>query len=86
MATVAQGIQAGQLANGIVDAQNFVASMQAAIAGGQTVFAITIGVNAISPIGFRSPVNAADSAIFFNSMISLTNMLIAQWTARLDGL
>ena len=91
MATIAQGQLAGNLANGIIAVQAFVASMQQAVTSGQQLS--TIQFNSLvnqqaSSIYFVSPapISVSDSAIFYNTVISLFNSLIAEWTATLNTL
>jgi len=89
MANVTQGLQAGALANGVVAAQAFIAALQAAIAAGQSVSSLTVGLSGVGPasaISFFAPVTVADSVTVLNTIANLANGLAIEWTAALTPL
>lgn len=90
MATIAQGIAAGNYANGLNALAAFIAALQAAVAANQSLFSIQIMVNGnVGPIVFMPPggaLSVADSKAYFNDQIALANQLTAQWTAALNVL
>lgn len=88
MATIAQAQQAGQLANGLLALQTFVAGLQAAVAAGSTVQGISITTGALQTISFSPPsgLSAPDSATLMNTLVSLANGLSSEWTTTLNGM
>jgi hypothetical protein len=89
MATIAQGIEAGNLANGLNSLTAFIQALQAAVNAGAQVSGLSIGVSGSIPsIVFFPPGNlsVSDSAALLNELISLSNGLSSEWTATLASL
>jgi hypothetical protein len=89
MATVAQGITAGNLANGLTGLSQFVQALQAAVAAGVTVQRISIVTSdPLAPATFTpaNPLTVADSAALMNALISLAGGLSTEWTNQLTAL
>jgi hypothetical protein len=88
MATIAQGIQAGNLANGLNALAAFVQALQAATIAGQQITQISVTCVGLTNIQFYPPsaLSVADSATLLNELITLSNALSAEWTAALANL
>jgi hypothetical protein len=87
MATIAQGLQAGQLAAGIQALQSFAQQLQTALAANETIFSVTIGMTGTTPpIQIQVAMNATDSATVINGMVPVINGLITEWTNELEAL
>ncbi len=85
MATIAQGQQAGILANGLVALQTFANALQAAINAGQSVNTVSVACG-LTNISFAAPISVSDSAVLLNALISLAGQLSAEWTNQLNAL
>jgi hypothetical protein len=88
MATIAQGVQAGQLAAGLTALQNFVTGLQAAVAAGNQVAIVSVSLANQTALKFTppSPLTAADSAALMNELVSLAGGLESEWTTQLTAL
>jgi hypothetical protein len=89
MATIAQGLLAGNLANGLNLLTAFTQALTAAVAANAQVSQITFQVTGqLSPIQFNppGPLTVADSAALLNDIIGLANALNGEWTAQLNAL
>jgi hypothetical protein len=89
MATIPQGILAGQLANGLNALTAFSQALTAAVGAGGQVAQLSFTVSGqIGPIMFTppAPLTVADSANLLNEIITLAAALNAEWTAQLAAL
>jgi hypothetical protein len=87
MASIAQGQQAGTLANGILALQAFATALQNAVAAGESIFAVTISASGqTTPINIQIQMNATDSATVINGIVPVIQGLITEWTNELAAL
>jgi hypothetical protein len=89
MATITQGILAGNLANGLNLLATFRQQLVATVAAGGQVTQITfMATGSLSPIQFNppAPLTVADSANLLNEIVTLSDALAAEWTAQLNAL
>lgn len=89
MATIAQGITAGNLANGLTSLPAFIQGLQAAVAAGGQLTQMSFNVTGqIGAMTFNPPGNlsVADTATLLNEIASLCNALAAEWTAQLNAI
>jgi hypothetical protein len=89
MATIPQGILAGNLANGLNLLALFRQQVAAAVAANGQVTQITFMVTGnLSPIQFNppAPLTVADSANLLNEIVTLSDALASEWTAQLNAL
>ena len=87
MATIAQGLQAGQLANGLTSLQTFTSAIQAALTANATIYQFSIGINGVpAPVSINLPLSVTDSATFLNAALTLAGQLSTEWTNQLAAL
>jgi hypothetical protein len=87
MATVAQGILAGQLAAQIQALQTLAAQLQSAVANNAQIVGISLLTGATpTNIGQQVPFSVADSATMLNAAIVIISNNIATLTTQLAAL